>query len=392
MKLLVALPRFPYPTLKGDKLRAYYLLRELSQRHEVHLVCTTYEAPSPEDLAAIAPLVKSLTVIKLNLLHKVRNLAWALFTGLPFQAAYFRSGRAKRAIAQVVGSCGAEAMLVQLVRTTENIPHTPGIRRVLDYMDAMSAGMQKRVELSPRWFRPIVAMEARRLARYEAKVAAQYDALVTISEADRLHFPRALQAKIAVVPNGLPNEFASTSRLPLAQRTTEVVFTGNMSYHPNVKAAEYLARQVMPLVWANMPQARLRLVGTHPTPEVKALQSERVAVTGFVPSIQTELAQSHVFAAPLFSGAGLQNKLLEAMGVGIPCVTTPLCNGSLGAAPGTEILIADSAQEFANAILGLLQNPEMNEGVGLAGKRFVSQRYQWPAVAGALELILTGRP
>jgi sugar transferase (PEP-CTERM/EpsH1 system associated) len=389
MRLLMVLSRFPYPVLKGDKLRAYYQLAELGRHHQITLVCTTYDRDWLQHLPQVQMHCQRVEVVQLRWWHKPLNLLRALFNGNPFQAEYFRSRRASNRIAALVQETTPDAVYVQLVRSTENLPATLlSVHRVLDYMDCMSAGMDKRAAFSPWYLRGVVAAEARRLRRYEARIAAQFDACTVITEADRALLPESVRPRTHIVPNGLAEEFRSAERLPRSQRDIPVLFTGNMSYHPNVKAAEFLVREVMPLLWTENPNLTLYLVGTDPTPEVRALASNRVTVTGFVPHLLPYVQRAQVFVAPMFSGAGLQNKLLEAQAVGVPSVASPQANAALGAEPGREVLVATDARSFAQQIRALLYEPDWAETLGQAGRHFVLNTYSWQRAGAELEALL----
>lgn len=168
-----------------------------------------------------------------------------------------------------------------------------------------------------------------------------------------------------------------------------------MAYAPNVDAARYLVNDVMPLVWAKIPSATLLLAGADPKPSVRALASKRVTVSGRLDDIREAYASSQVFVAPMRLGSGLQNKLLEAMAMNLPCVTTSIAATPLLAATQPldhsatrPLLVGDNPMALADAIVRLLTSQELRDSVATAGNTFVRTHYSWPAAVQPLEQIL----
>lgn len=166
-----------------------------------------------------------------------------------------------------------------------------------------------------------------------------------------------------------------------------------MSYAPNVDAACFLVREVMPLVWEYCPYATVLLAGTDPTPAVRALASkalkpQKVTVSGRMPDIRDAYASSQLFVAPMRIGSGLQNKLLEAMAMQRPCVTTSLANTPLGAVSGDQLFVGDSKEDLAHWICLLLGSEDVRTRIAEEGNRFVRQHYSWPAAVQPLEDLL----
>ena len=163
-----------------------------------------------------------------------------------------------------------------------------------------------------------------------------------------------------------------------------------MSYAPNVNAARYLVEEIMPLVWAKRPQTTVLLAGAAPKHSVSRLADDsRVVVSGWLDDMRTAYASSHIFIAPMRIGSGLQNKLLEAMAMRLPCVTTPICNSSLRAQDGQQVLVGNTPAQLADSLLSLLLDPQRADALADEGLRFVHQNYGWPAAVAKLETVLT---
>lgn len=385
MKLLVLTSRFPYPIEKGDKLRAYHQIRVLAQRHEVVLVSLHEGEVSAEAYQALAA-----HCARIHLLRYPRWWAWsgalrALMAGRPAQVGYFHHAALHRRVQALIAQEAPDHIYCQLLRMAEYV-RGGAVPATLDYMDTFSVGMARRAERSPRWQRPLLQLESQRLRRYEAEIFGHFQHHSIISQQDRalLSFPKAGQ--ITVVPNGIDlTHFAAQGE---AQPRYEVVFVGNMGYFPNVEAARFLAREIMPLVWERLPEARLLLAGARPSAEVQALgRDPRITVSGWVEDIRDAYRDGQLFVAPLRTGSGQQNKILEAMALGRPCLTTPLVNNAIGAEPGREILLADGAAAFAQQIHTVLGQPGLRQAIGRAGEAFVRQHFSWEDSTRKLEAL-----
>lgn len=389
MRLLVLLSRFPYPLDKGDKLRAFHQLRMLAAAHEIHLFAVSDEAVSAQVEAAVRPLCRGgLTVVRLRRPGIAASMGRALASGVPLQVGYFQSPAARRQLAAVIRDFAPEHIYCQLIRMAEYLRPLAGkVPMTLDYMDVFSAGMARRAGQAPAWQRPVMALEARRLAAYEAQVFDWFTHHTIISDQDRQLIQHPGRGRIRIVPNGIALDYFTPR--PAVAKAYEVLFCGNMAYHPNVDAACFLAEEIMPLVRQQYPAARLLVAGTTPTARVKALAAAHVTVSGWVPDIRDAYAAARVFVAPMRVGTGLQNKLLEAMAMQLPCVTTTLANNALHGVPTHDLLVADSAAALAAAIVGLLTNAVAAEKLARQGHAFVAQHYDWAGATAHLNALLT---
>lgn len=391
MKLLVLLSRFPHPLDKGDKLRAYYQLHYLAgQGHEICLLVLSDEAVGVAALAAVRPLCRGgLYIHRLGRAARGRGLLRALATaGRPLQVGYFYDPAAQRLVDKLLADFRPDHVYCQLIRMAEYLrPHAGRVPATLDYMDVFSAGMARRAATAPAWQRPVLALEASRLAAYEAAAYGWFRHHTIISDQDRQLIAHAEKERITIVPNGIALDYFQPQ--PLAPKTHDLLFCGNMGYHPNVDAACFLAEEILPLVQQRHPGATLLIAGTTPAPRVQALaRRPGVAVSGWLPDIRTAYAGARVFVAPMRVGTGLQNKLLEAMAMQLPCLTTPLANNALRGASGRHLLVAEGAPALAAAVLDLLGDEALAARLAAAGRTFVTETYDWAAATARLENLL----
>lgn len=381
MKLLVLSSRFPYPIEKGDKLRIYHQIRELSTQHEVILIALSDQKVSEEQLQEMRQYCQEIHVFRLSKIRIMLRLLGSLFTQKPFQQAYFFRAAFAREIRKITLEASPDMIYCQLLRMATYCQDVP-FPKTLDYMDALSLGMKRRAEHSPFWVKPIIKREARLLATYEQQLKQAFDHHTIISVADRDVIKPDSLDQIHIIPNGVDVDFFAPKAQPTPQ--FDLVFVGNMGYFPNVEAARFLAKKVMPLL---STETRLLLAGARPDPQVRALANDNIHISGWVEDIRDAYADGKIFVAPLFTGSGQQNKILEAMAMGLPCITTSLVNNAIGAAPDTEILLADSDEAFAKQIKRLQSDPELREQLGAASRKMVQEKYSWEGSVRKLEAI-----
>ncbi len=235
----------------------------------------------------------------------------------------------------------------------------------------------------------ITRFELGRTRRMEGKLVGEFDHVLVTSETDKnalleLASPASKLTPISVLPNGVDLEFFRPN--PDVQKDAEMlVFSGKMSYHANVSMVKFLAAEIMPRVWLKRPEVRLVIVGKDPAAEVRALGADpRITVTGTVEDIRPYLWQAAIAVVPLVYGAGIQNKILEAMACGTPVITTSKTLSSLDVTPGRELLVADGADGFSRSILELLDDSERRSEVGVAGARYVRQYHDWTVITRQL--------
>jgi glycosyltransferase involved in cell wall biosynthesis len=237
---------------------------------------------------------------------------------------------------------------------------------------------EARARATPREpYRSLLAIEARRFARFDRRHLAAYDLLITMSEDEREDVRKLSDRPIVAIPNGV-----DTSALPPAPPEPDgaeplLLFAGTLSYRPNAEAAEWLLRKVWPRVREAHPSARLEIVGRGAPAEVQRLIDERVSLPGFVPNIADRYAQAAVVTVPLLSGAGTKLKLLEGLASGRPVVSTPLGAQGVDVRHGEHLLLAEGADSFAAAIIDLLGDSRVRSELAAHGRRLAEARYDW---------------
>lgn len=383
MKIFVLLPRIPYPLEKGDKLRAFNQIKQLAKQNEIVLCALNDDPKVDEQLAfkALQPYCQSINFISFSKPQIVLGLARAFFKGLPMQCGYFYNHKAAKKINALIDKHKPDMLFGQLLRVAEYI-RKKDIPKVIDYQDVFSYGMKRRADIASPITRPVFNMEYKRLKRYETAIFDDFDVKTIISEPDRDLIPHPKKNEILIIPNGVDHDFFTPQE---KEKKYDIVFTGNMSYAPNVNAVEYLANEILPIVWKQIPNAKMYIAGATPDPKVKKAACDNIIISGWLDDIRDAYAQSRIFIAPMRIGTGLQNKLLEAMSMSLPAITTPLANGSLGAGNGKEILVGSNAEELAQHIITLLTDNDRAKQIAQAGFDFTNRVYDWGKATHIME-------
>ncbi|MDD4603460.1 MAG: glycosyltransferase [Bacteroidales bacterium] len=385
MRLFFLLPRVPYPTEKGDKLRAFHQIKQLSKHHEI-ILCAFSEGVLHEDtLRVLKKYVRAVHILPLSKITIVLNLIKALFSGRPLQVGYYYNASSTQQIKKLIYEYKPDHLFCQLIRVAEYVKDIP-IPKTLDYQDVFSKGIERRLSTAPFYLKPFLKIELNRLLRYEHDAFEAFDHKIIIATPDRDLIPHPDRNKIVIVANGVDTEFFTPKE---REKKYDLVFTGNMGYPPNINAAEYLVHQILPRVLAQQPDVRLLIAGASPNLRVKSLKSAQVEISGWVPDMRECYAQARIFIAPMQLGTGLQNKLLEAMAMQIPCITSPLAFQALNAREGADILVARSPEEYAQQILMLLRDPLKAQQLAKSGYDFVYQHFNWETETAKIEKLMS---
>jgi polysaccharide biosynthesis protein PslH len=388
MRLFFILPRVPYPTEKGDKLRAFHQIKHLSKHHEI-ILCALNDGTLHEDaIPVLKKYVKAIHIIPISKFSIALNLIKTLFSAKPLQVGYFYNASSAKKIHALIKQYKPDHLFCQLIRVAEYAKDIP-IPKTLDYQDVFSKGVERRLVTSPFYLKPFLKIEYNRLLRYEHDAFEAFDNKIIISEPDRDLIPHPRRDEIVVVANGVDADFFSPME---AEKEYDLVFTGNMGYPPNIKSAEFLVNEILPEVFPHKPELRLLIAGASPHLRVLVLKSPQVDVSGWVPDMRDCYAGARIFIAPMQIGTGLQNKLLEAMAMKIPCITSPLAFQALNARDGEDILVAQPPKEYAAHILMLLGNPEKAAKIARNGYDFVHKHFNWETETDKINKLISGRP
>ncbi len=386
MKILFVANRVPYPPYRGDKLKIYNLAKQLHGKHELHLI--TF-AQTKEDLGYKAELEKyfaQVEFIYLPLWQSVLQCILGIFSKIPFQVLYFRSAAFRKALNKRLANQTYDVLHVQHLRMAQYLHDRQDLPRVLDLPDAFSLYWKRRKAIKRNWLsRLFDHVESGRVLAYE-KILHQFNLGLVCSVEDLNFLKTEHQTEhLRILPNGVNLETFDIKAGHDYQNHLNLLFTGNMDYAPNVDAVQYFVKDIFPLIQAKYPSAHFTIAGQRPLPKVKELASEHVSVTGFIADLADVYREASIVVAPLRFGAGTQNKVLEAMAMGVPVVCSNVGFEGLGIQNGEGAFMETSTEGFAQRVLSLMDSQSIRQATGQQGHQVMRDRFSWQGVAQLLE-------
>ncbi|MEO8209063.1 MAG: glycosyltransferase [bacterium] len=385
MNILFVANRFPYPPFRGDKLKIFNLAKQLSKRHDLFLVTFIQDKNDYKYIKNLKQYFKEIKVVYLSKYQSVINCMLNIFSPLPFQINYFKSNIMEKLLNEFIAKHNIDVIHTQHLRMSQYTNKVNNIPTVLDLPDAYSLYWKRRSMLNGNYFKKMFGMlEHKRVLNYE-KIITDFNLTLVCSDEDRTLLMNSHQYNnIEILPNGidLSTFYSQWHDYKINNR---IIFTGNMNYFPNIDAAIYFSKEILPEILKKYPDVKFYIVGQNPPQKILRLQSKNVEVTGFVKSIADEYKSSTIAVSPVRVGAGTLNKVLEPMAMGLPVVSSSIGFKGIGAAHGEEIILARNKTEFVESIINLLEDESYRQYIGEGGKNLVTKNFGWDSVSKILE-------
>ncbi len=379
MRILYLTNGFPYPLTSGY-LRHYFLIKELAQNHAITLLSIVGPNFEPKNMAALAPFTER--VLTFTSATKRGSFRRKAISRLRSLAEGNQADDAVRQMRQTIDQLTREEPFDVVVfsgkRTYPAIAHLKELPLVVDMCDATSMKIRASMRYSGLIKLPPLLLDYVQVRSAERMLMQNAAHLLFASCRDREAMVGRAGNHATVVPNGV--DLGYWRRTSRERGADTIVFTGAMEYPPNADAALYLIEAILPLVRRSVPSAQVLVVGRDPTPRlVAAGRRPGVTVTGFVEDVRPYLERATVFAAPLRFGAGIQNKVLEAMAMEVPVVASPLAADGLRTEDGQRppIQVAHNRQQFADLIVRQLRDRANNPAPDAAARRYVEAHFIW---------------
>jgi polysaccharide biosynthesis protein PslH len=384
MRVLLLTQVVPNPPDAGPKIKTHYALRMLAREHQIELLTFARDEREAAAAAALREWCERVTVVPLarRRLREPLYLARGWAAGAPFLVARDHRGAFARLLHQRLAQGAFDVIHADQLAMAQYLPPTrPGGARTV--FDAHNAVYDLVRELAPRQRTPAhrlaAAIEWRLLRRYEGGLARASSLTLTVSRRDRELLAAAAGEPIraTVVPIG--TEVEAIPPVPPNPAATRLLSVATMHYPPNAEALRWFRDEVWPLVRLAHPAAGLDVVGPRPPDDLAGwgAADERVRVPGFVADLDPLYRDAAIFIVPLRSGSGVRVKILEAMARGVAVVSTAIGAAGLALRHGEHLLIADTPDEFARAILQLLTNPSRRAALATAARERVLALYDW---------------
>jgi len=388
MKILFLANRIPYPPYRGDKLKIFNLAKRLNGRHELHLL--TF-AQSDEEMGYKTELEKIFKEVHLVFLPKWKSVLKCLsglWSNMPLQVLYFQSAELKKQLDSLLATNNYDAVHVQHLRMSPYLAARKNIPRILDLPDAFSLYWERRKTVKRDMLTALFEnIEQERVLKYE-QILKEYDLSLVCSSEDLDYLEKTHHTgNLRLLPNGVDMETFAPRNHDYAHNNT-ILFTGNMDYAPNVDAVAYFAETILPLIRLKFPDIQFIIAGQRPVKKVMELANSHITVTGFVKDLAATYNSAAVVVAPLRFGAGTQNKVLEAMAMGVPVVCSHIGFGGLGIKSGEGAIMQRDPIAFAKSVIEVLSSEELRRKTGEEGIKVIRNRFDWDIIALQLEAYL----
>ena len=379
MKILFLTSRLPFPPHRGDKLRVFNFLSRLSKNHSITLLSFI---ESKKQLSYVDELKKYCTNVEVVLL-KPRQSYWNcllhILSSNPLQVAYYRSKEMHRKLNALLLNNNFDAVYTHLFRMAQYAEDIKGTKRILDLCDAVSSHMKKTIKFNRSILWPVYFMEWIKISNYEKKIIKKFDEVILISDSDKEEiFDGKLKVdNIKIIPNGVDYEYFKPVSMD-NHKIPRIAFLGYLSTFYNLDGIFYFYNQIFPIIKNYTLSVRFSIIGANcPNKLRKLTEDKSVELFSDIEDTRPFLNQATVFVCPLRIGSGLQNKILEAMAMGLPVVTTNIGYKGINAEKNQEIIVEDEPKKFASRVLELLKNEDLRKKISHNARSFIEKNYKW---------------
>ncbi|HDS9360573.1 TPA: glycosyltransferase [Enterobacter chengduensis] len=379
-KLLILSPRFPFPVIGGDRLRIYKICEQLSKKFELTLL-SLCDSEEEMKLNVCDEVFSKIEKVYLSPFESKLNVIKSLLGNTPLQIAYYRSVEFERKINELLPH--HDGVFAHLIRTGEYIKNKQS-KTILEMTDAISLNYKRVGELNDtKSLRALIyRLEQKRLENYEKTIASNFDLVSFISDVDRKYLYPTPSSEIKIYPNGV-----DTATLMFKKRSVKdadqinIVFIGNMYSLQNMDAARWFAKKILPNLSFKNKRIVFNVIGRIKESDKEYLNKiPNVNTVGSVIDINEACENGHIGVCPMRLGAGLQNKVLEYMALGLPCITSKVGFEGIGATENNEILVADSLAQYQEKISKLVNEELFYTDIANNARSYVETNFSWEAM------------
>lgn len=380
-----------HPIDKGGKIRTYQMLRELRREHEVTYLTLDDGQAAPDALERASEYAHEVIRIPFRQSPKrtprfYAELARNVVSPLPFAIAKYRSPEMRAAIRSLLQRGEADVLVCDFLFPSINVDRDIPCPTVLFQHNVEAAIWARHAQVASHPLKKMYFGEQwRRMRSFEGAECRRFDHVVAVSLEDEETFRRDYGVQqVSNVPTGVDTDYFRRSRTR-EPRPNSLVFTGSMDWLPNEDAITFFAREVLPLVRAQVPDVTVTVVGRNPPAHIRALAAETpgIRVTGSVPDVRPYLEEASAFIVPIRIGGGTRLKIYEAMAMELPVVSTTIGAEGLPLRPGVDAMIADEPAAFASAVVSVLRDPAQASFIGRNAAERVRREFSWQRVAAA---------
>jgi sugar transferase (PEP-CTERM/EpsH1 system associated) len=388
VKILYLCHRFPFPPKRGGKIRPFNMIRHLSARHEVHVASIARSKEEAREGEGLAAHCAGYDMARVDDRVQALRMLLRLPTATPSSFGYFRSPQLAHRIDALLASERYDLVFVHCSSVAPYVEHLRGTPKILDFGDMDSQKWLEYARYKPFPLSLGYRLEGAKLERAERRLAARFD-LCTATTRAEWETLESYGTGVASdwFPNGVDSAYFAPDGADYDADT--ICFVGRMDYYPNQESMFDFCARTLPLLRARRPSIKLLIVGADPSPRVQRLADlPGVSVTGSVADVRPYLRRSALMAAPLNIARGTQNKILEAMASGVPVVTSRIAAGGVDAVDGEHFLVASTPEEYAAAILRILDDPAERQRLSRAGRARMLSHHAWEKSMQRLDAII----
>lgn len=380
-KVLYLTTRLPYPTIGGDKLRMFNILKQLKkQGHKITLVSLVTTDDDLEACYKNNEFFDELIPVKFDKKLAYLNAVKAVFNDKPFIVEYFYSKAMQKVVDRLIKENNFDIITGYMIRIAPYLEKHKDKNIIIDFVDAVSMMYERRIKnVQSIWDKFKIGIEYLKVKNYEKKCTKIFKMQTVISQTDKDFIEQfAKKSNIKIIGNGVDTEYYKPIDFP---KENNICFVGSMQYIPNSEAAIYFATKIFPLIKKEIPNAKFKIIGTNPRKDlfdaVKGI--DNIEITGKVEDVREYMKDCKVSVCPVKIAGGIQNKILEAMSMGIPVITTP--EGAEGIDENESILyIANTNEEYSKKTISLLENQSRTNEKINNGRNFVIKNFSWDKV------------
>lgn len=389
-KILYLTTRLPYPVIGGDKLRMYNILKQLKLLgYEITLVSLVTQDDDVKGAMEHNDFYSELITVPFNKKIAYLYAVKAVFNDRPFIVEYFYNNKMQKVVDKLIREEHFDIITGYMIRIAPYLEKHHKKNIIIDFVDAVSMMYERRIKtVKSLWDKFKISIEYLKVKNYEKKCTKLFKSQIVISEADKEYISKyANVSNIEIVGNGVDTEYYAPIE---TDKQNNICFVGSMQYIPNSEAAMYFATDVFPLIKKEIPDANFKIIGANPRQELfEATKNiDGIEITGRVVDVREYMKDCKVSVCPVKIAGGIQNKILEAMSMGIPVVTTP--EGAEGINADKSILaVAKSNEEYAQKVIALLRDEAQNKEIGQKTREFILNNFSWCEIGKQLNDIKT---
>jgi len=388
LKILYLCHRFPFPPKRGGKIRPFNMIRHLSAQHEVTVVSMARSADEAAEGAGLARHCTRYEMARVSNPVQALRMVARLPTPTPSSMGFFYSNRMARCVRDALARERFDLVFVHCSSVAPYVENVRGVPKILDFGDMDSQKWFEYARYKPFPLSLGYRLEGAKLERAERRLASRFDLCTATTRAERATLDE-LGTGVATdwFPNGVDSGYFAPGDEAYERDT--IAFVGRMDYYPNQQCMFEFCERTLPLIRQSRPGVRLMIVGADPSPGVTRLGDiAGVTVTGSVPDVRPYLRRCALMVAPLRIARGTQNKILEAMAMGVPVVTSTVAAGGVDAVAGEHLAVADEPAAVAAAVARILESPEERARLAQAGRARMLSHHDWSSSMRRLDGII----